>query len=453
MANVDFDSFDNYSDYNKYGFDYDDPRSFETAKNALQRYVVPIIIVTGLFGNTISFVVFMASPLKRISTSVYLAALAFSDTGFLVCLGVGWLESLGLRFFHTQGICQMTVYTSFVFSFTSIWFVNAFTTEMYIAVFHPRKSPRLCTPATARKFVAGLTLLSVAIYVYVFWIAKLADTSFADAKVCLIVPEDAKSGMILSVVDTILTLVIPFTMIIFMITRLLIHITRFYKTNEEQNSFTSPICESIVTDFSPTTPTLSRNVSMLSATPSTQQGIDAQKKLMRMLIVTVIVFLVLNLPSHAIKVQFLIRSHFIEATVFTETEGLIQVIFQILYYINFSINFLLYSVCGKSFRNALLRTPSGLCSLRCRQLLDCAASVQRLTIKTKLTRGSADTSAKQEQQHNSRLVDIHLRGMRYSQLPSIESQYVYQSPPCLLAFESEQLLDGDNGPFVIKHAP
>ena len=439
MANMDFD---NYSNYLKYGFDNDDPRSFETAKNALHRYVVPIIIAIGLVGNTICFVVFMTSPLKRISTSVYLAALAFSDTGFLICLAVGWLESFRLRLFHTEGICQMTVYASFVFSFTSIWFVNAFTTEMYIAVFHPRKSPRLCTPATARKFVAGLTFIATVIYIYVFWIAKLVDTSFTTPKVCLIVPENAKSGMILACIDTVLTLVVPFTMVIFMITRLLIHITRFYRSNEEQNALASPVPDP--TDNKPTTSTLTRNESIISTSHSTQQGYDAQRKFTRMLVVTVIVFLLLNLPSHAIKVQFLIRTHFIDATDFmiTETEGLIQEIFQILYYINFSINFLLYSACGKSFRNAMTRTPNCLCSLKCRQLLDCAAIARRGSIDTTLTGGSEDHSSaiQAQQRRNSRLVDIHLS--EYSQIPSLESQYIYQSPPCLLAFETEQLSFG-----------
>ena len=445
MANTDFQSLDNSSDPFKYGLDYDDPESYEAAKNALQRYVVPVIIATGLFGNTISFIVFLVSPLKRISTSVYLAALAFSDTGFLICLGVGWLESLGIRFFHTEGICQMTVYASFVFSFTSIWYVNAFTTEMYVAVFHPHKSPKLCTPANARKFVGGLTFIAAALYVYAFWIAKLVQTPIAAAKLCLIVPEDAKTAMILSCVDTILTLVIPFSMILFMITRLLIHISRFYRSNQEENMFTSPVCDSVTTATE--TPNMfCRSTSVTSTSHSTRQANEAQSKLKRMLVVTVIVFLVLNLPSHAIKVQFLFRSHFIESTVFTETEGFVQVVFQILYYINFSINFLLYSICGRSFRKALLQTPSGLCSLKCRQLLDCAATVQKMTMKTKLTRGSDDHSSaiqEQQQQHHSRLVDIHLNDMRYSQLPSIESQYVYKSPPCLIAFDSEQLLESE----------
>lgn len=417
--------------------DYDDVGRYDSVKNALQRYVVPIIIVTGLFGNTISFLVFIASPLKRISTSVYLAALAFSDVGFLICLGVGWLESLGIRFFHKEGICQMTVYSSFVFSFTSIWFVNAFTTEMYVAVFHPRKCPKLCTTTNARKVVGALTVMAVVMYIYVFWIAKLVQTPIAADKLCLIIPEDAKTAMILSCVDTVLTLVIPFTMILFMITRLLIHISKFYRS--DHGGMTSSLCEPIPT--TPDNPDRPSRIPSFASSPSTRQANEAQSKLSRMLVVTVIVFLVLNLPSHAIKVQFLFRSHFSESTVFTETEGFIQVVFQMLYYVNFSVNFLLYSVCGRSFRKALTRTPHGLCSLKCIQALDCAATVQRLTMKTKFTRGSVDHVDVFNGQQHSRLVDIHLNDIRFSQLPSIDSQYVYRSPPCLLAFESEQLLE------------
>ena len=443
MADIDIQMGNNSSTLSHNGaMDYDDPGGYESVKNALQRYVVPVIIITGLFGNTISFLVFLVSPLKRISTSVYLAALAFSDTGFLVCLGVGWLESLGIRFFHKEGICQMTVFASFVFSFTSIWFVNAFTTEMYVAVFHPRKSPKLCTPANARKVVCSLSIIAAVIYIYTFWIAKLVQTPLSKDKLCLIFPEDAKMAMILSCIDTILTLVVPFTMIMFMITRLLIHISRFYKS-ETESVVNSSVYESFPT--TPDNPDRQANATAFASNPSARQANEAQSKLTRMLVVTVIVFLVLNLPSHAIKVQFLFRSHFSESTVFTETEGFMQVIFQILYYANFSINFLLYSVCGRSFRKALMRTPNGLCSLKCRELLDCTATVQRLTMKTKMTRGSPENERAISEQQHSRLVDIHLNDIRFSQLPSIESQFVYRSPPCLLAFESEQLLESEGG--------
>jgi len=405
---------------------------YERVKDILQTYVVPFIILTGFFGNTICFLVFVASPLKRISTSVYLAALAFSDTGFLFCLGIGWLESLGITFFHKEGICQITVYASFVFSFTSIWFVNAFTLEMYIAVFHPRKSPKLCVPAKARQIVGLLSLVAGLIYIYAFWIAKVVSTPDGKKEVCVILPEDEQTAMILSIVDTVLTLVVPFTMIIFMIVRLLIHVTRFYKPELESGG-NSTVGETTHDSSEPTNGSTSNQTA--------RQANEAHTKLTRMLVVTVIVFLVLNVPSHAIKVQYLFRSLFSQVA-FTETEGFIQVIFQILYYSNFSVNFVLYSVCGRSFRGAMLRISLNLRHGVCRKLFDCQRALDGVIKNNKSNnRDSNDNPTMEGDQQHSRLVDIHLNEIRFSQLPSIESQFVCKSPPCLLAYESEHLLE------------
>jgi hypothetical protein len=405
---------------------------YEQAKDILQTYIVPVIIGTGVLGNTICFIVFVASPLKRISTSVYLAALAFSDTGFLVCLGIGWLESLDIRFFHKEGICQMTVYTSFVFSFTSIWFVNAFTLEMYISVFHPQKSPKLCRPNSARKIVGIISVLGGLMYIHGFVIAKVVQYPGTNTEVCLIMPKDEKTAMILSVIDTVLTLVVPFTMILFMITRLFVHISKFYKT-ELESSATSTADE---TNSGHSEHQNNRSESI--SHPTVRQATEAQTKLTRMLVVTVVVFLVLNLPSHAIKVQFLFRSMLAENVRFTETEGFIQVLFQILYYANFSVNFLLYSACGRSFRSAMMRLSLNV--RYCRGMFDCHRKIQKLGNMSKQTNEILNNELAGEQQH-SRLVDIHLNEIRFSQLPSIGSEFVCQSPPCLLAFESEQLIE------------
>lgn len=408
---------------------------FDRVKDILQTYVVPFIILTGFFGNTICFLVFVASPLKRISTSVYLAALAFSDTGFLFCLGIGWLESLGINFFHKEGICQITVYTSFVFSFTSIWFVNAFTLEMYIAVFHPRKSPKICSPTKARQVVSVLSVIAGLIYLYAFWIAKVVETPDRKNEVCLIISEDEQTAMIFSIVDTALTLVVPFSMIMFMIVRLLIHVTRFYKSELES------LGNSTVSETNPESSDQQNNSSSNGQTA--RQASEAHTKLTRMLVVTVIVFLVLNVPSHAIKVQFLFRSLFSHVE-FTETEGFIQVIFQILYYANFSVNFLLYSACGRSFRAAMMRVSLSLRYGICTKIFDCQGVIQKIAKNNKQNRDSNGNATVEGDQQHSRLVDIHLNEIRFSQLPSIESQFVCKSPPCLLAFESEHLLEEQN---------
>lgn len=411
---------------------------FEQVKDILQTYIVPVIIVTGFLGNTICFIVFVSSPLKRISTSVYLAALAFSDTGFLVCLGIGWLESLDVRFFHKEGICQITVYSSFVFSFTSIWFVNAFTLEMYISVFHPPKSPKLCRPNSARKIVGVITVVGGLMYIYGFVIAKVVQYPGTSTEVCLIMPKDEKTAMILSVIDTVLTLVVPFTMILFMITRLFVHISKFYRT-ELESSANSTVDETNNSGHSENQNSRGDSITH----PTVRQASEAQTKLTRMLVVTVIVFLVLNLPSHAIKVQFLFRSMLSENVKFTETEGFIQVVFQILYYANFSVNFLLYSACGHSFRSAMLRLSINLRYSSCRKVFDCHRKIQKLGNMSKNANETRQNELADEQQH-SRLVDIHLNEIRFSQLPSIGSEFVCQSPPCLLAFESEQLIEERN---------
>ena len=409
---------------------------YETVKNVLQRYVVPVIILTGFVGNTICFIVFIASSLKKISTSAYLAALAFSDTGFLFCLGIGWLEALGIRFFHKEGVCQTTVYAAFVFSFTSIWFVNAFTMEMYIAVFHPQKGPKLCTPRNARKVVCLISVIAGLLYIYAFWLAKLVQTPLSGQKVCQMVQEDKKIAIVLSITDTILTLIVPFTMIIFMISRLFVHISKFYKAELESmaNSVASE-------NHADTSETRSNGAVPTANSSAVRQANDYHSKLTRMLVVTVVVFLVLNLPSHAIKVQFLFRSMLSDSIQFTETEGLIQVIFQVLYYSNFSVNFILYSVCGKSFRSALMRVSMSLCYYHCKNMVDCRGHLKRLTVKTKMTRGSGDHNQNINDQQHSRLVDIHLNEIRFSQLPSMGSQFVCQSPPCLLQYESEHLIE------------
>ena len=73
----------------------------------------------------------------------------------------------------------------------------------------------------------------------------------------------------------------------------------------------------------------------------------------RMMFTISIVFLILNLPSYAMRLRM-----FVMAFSHSDYEGrplefLLQQLFQIFYYINFSINFILYSGCSLKFREAL----------------------------------------------------------------------------------------------------
>lgn len=394
------------------------------AKNA-NRYILPVIIGIGFIGNVISFLVFRFTALKKISTSVYLAALAFSDTGFLLCVWIVWFDNMNMHFFHTTGVCQIVVYLTFVFSFTSVWFVNAFTMEMYISVFHPSKAAKVCRPVYARIVVVCISTFAGIFYAFSLWTASVVQ--YKGVKKCLFM-QDPKTTMILSILDTFLTLLIPFLMIIFMITRLLVDVSSLYKRQTNSNG-NSPSDMGI--DSTTAEEPLSNEESPTRNQANDAQGNRAQSKLKQMLLVVVMVFLVMNLPSHAIRVQSFVRS-LVDHTYRTDaTEALWQQLFQILYYLNFGVNFILYSLCAKSFRVCLMRLPSELCQTNCRCIRVKWTRLISVFTKSK----DMDENERRALEH-SRLVDIHLSAMHLSQIPSLDSEYVCKSPPCLLSPDS-----------------
>lgn len=387
-------------------------------------YMIPFIVMMGVVGNICSFLVFVFSKLNKISTSIYLAALSISDTGFLLCVWIGWFDIIGISFFHQEGICHIVVFLTYVFGFTSVWYVNAFTADMYVAVFYSSLGSKVCRPNFARKGVVGLTSFAVIFYLFSFWTSKIV-TAPNGKKKCVSAPQNYEQMMIFTVLDTLLTLIIPFSMIIFMITRLLIDISKFYRSNSEPNE------EHCHSESSNSLTTGEHNSGTTSS--STQQGMKAQSKLKRMIVVVILVFLVLNLPCHVIRLQSILRSAFDNSYLTTRNEILWQMFFQIIYYINFSVNFVLYSACAKSFRSALMRFPWKACVVRCH---NCCHGFNRMA-SYKINSHKIRASDENDNEHiggnvHSRLVDIHLSELHVSQIPSFESDFVLMSPPCML---------------------
>ena len=69
----------------------------------LDVYFLPILILVGLAGNILSVCVFILSHLRRLSSSVYLAALAIADAGFLFCALAEWCGHISSQFHHKNG--------------------------------------------------------------------------------------------------------------------------------------------------------------------------------------------------------------------------------------------------------------------------------------------------------------------------------------------------------------
>ena len=103
---------------------------FHRVINILHVYVLPIIILIGIIGNTISFLVYVSTPrLYRQSSSLYLAFLAAVDNISLIFIFAVWFGWVGIHILHKNGWCQTIMYCTYVCSFLSGWTVVSFTVD------------------------------------------------------------------------------------------------------------------------------------------------------------------------------------------------------------------------------------------------------------------------------------------------------------------------------------
>ncbi|XP_076293783.1 uncharacterized protein LOC143215511 [Lasioglossum baleicum] len=374
------------------------------------QYYIPAIILLGLVGNLLSCIVFLNTYLRIRSSSYYLAALATADFGFLVTLLLVWLNNtLGWKVFNKDGWCETLVYVSAVCSSLSVWLIVAFTVERFIAVQYPLHRPHICTIARAKAIVLVLVILALASHSYSFVTAGVVLTRDGE-EYCDLKSEYMETMKIINIIDSIVSLIAPLVLIIVMNTMIMRNLLKFSKRFNEtpsactdcpsrersdinlnqipsasssnngagginlgpmpgsrrlpsQQSFNSSKNHSHhsrqQTNSAP--PSTPRNACQLPeiagrcihaksssrnlVSTKTQQGNT------KTLLLISTVFILLNLPSYVIRlcVFFFTLAHKNKPDLL----WCLQQFFMLLYYTNFSINFLLYAMCGVTFRRCL----------------------------------------------------------------------------------------------------
>ncbi|XP_026674747.1 thyrotropin-releasing hormone receptor-like isoform X2 [Ceratina calcarata] len=207
------------------------------------QYYIPSIILLGLVGNLLSCIVFLNTHLRVRSSSYYLAALATADFGFLVSLLFVWLNNaLGWRVFNKDGWCETLVYVSAVCSSLSVWLIVAFTVERFIAVQYPLHRPHICTIARAKTIILVLVVLALTSHSYSFVTAGIVNKDgyeYCDMKV-----EYLETMKIISIIDSIASLIAPLVMIIVMNTMIMRNLFIFSR-RFRQTSVTFTDCPSV----------------------------------------------------------------------------------------------------------------------------------------------------------------------------------------------------------------
>ena len=342
----------------------------------IELYVVPAVAMVGMLGNLLSFVVFVGTYLRTQSSSVYLAALSVADFGFLLTVFVSKLGMSGWDLYQHNGWCQFFSYITYVTSFLSMWYVVAFTVERYIATHFPFRR-RTCTCKRATVVVIGLFLLAMVMYSFGMFTSGV--TVVLDYPTCGPTPKYYKFVSIVYHIDTVMTLILPFVIILVLNLRIGCKVMQFYRQRSQHEMY-----EDISDDRACST-TRTRQL-RISISANAQHGFSQRQwRVTRMLLAVSTTFLLLNLPRHTTRICTFIMSLSNKDFVPTGHFVLVQKIFQLLYYLHFSVNIFLYSGMEQTFRKAMCwlfgNVRSGVGEY-CRKVCTCWGGRHRLVFES-----------------------------------------------------------------------
>ncbi|CAD6239853.1 GSCOCG00002391001-RA-CDS [Cotesia congregata] len=311
----------------------------EATMTGIQMYYTPVLVSLGTLGNCLSIYVFFRTKMRRVSSSWYLSALVISDTGFLISLLVAWLNMVGIGLFNRPGYCQFFIYLPTLCSFLSVWFVVSFTIERFVAVRYPLRRQSMCTVARAKTILMILTLVGLVLCSPVLWFSRPRYTNKKlNTTVCLLAEEWADWARVFNVADTILTFVLPFTVIVVLNGLIVKSVWRLAGVRRTL-----------------TTSTTKKITSSLNKNKSSQQKCKhspgvSQSKVTNMLLVVSSFFLCFNLPAYVMRVRAFLEEDDDPPRAIVITQHISNLLFDT----NFGINFVLYCASGQNFRKAVV---------------------------------------------------------------------------------------------------
>ncbi|XP_074650358.1 FMRFamide receptor-like [Tubulanus polymorphus] len=118
----------------------------------LKLIFVPIIVITGIICNSLSFAVMVSQSLRKQTFSRYLAAIAISDTGVLLIRTLAWANFVSERFYgyllvtiEGKASCVASHLLCFTIETMSAWLTATVTIERVIVVCFPFLSRQICS--------------------------------------------------------------------------------------------------------------------------------------------------------------------------------------------------------------------------------------------------------------------------------------------------------------------
>lgn len=207
--------------------------------------ILPILCISGIIGIILTVIVLSRKNMCT-STNTYLMSLAVADWGFLCLLSCRSLEK------HLTGnaLAMFGVFFEYaqifinVFLLSSVWLTVMLAVERYIAICHPLRAISICTVKRSRIIIAIIFSVSFYFRVPNFFEMKVEYFDWCGEKLAHVTdtPLGANTTYKIAyawIVDCVVCAIIPFTLLVFLNSRLVLEIrksTRYLRYHIGMNS-------------------------------------------------------------------------------------------------------------------------------------------------------------------------------------------------------------------------
>ena len=183
----------------------------------IDRCITPVWYVIGVAGNVISAKIWMEKRMRsNNSSATYLVTLSITDMIFLMLHMLQELKyAWNVRTLNFPFVCESYFVVYLAAQYLSPLLVLGFTTERYIAVCHPFKKEKYCTPAKAIRVVLSLVAISLALCLVqaYFWTFHESECQI---RATATTGGDASFWSIYTwVSETLIFVIVPLTMLVF----------------------------------------------------------------------------------------------------------------------------------------------------------------------------------------------------------------------------------------------
>ena len=286
------------------------------------RYWFPVLILLGLIGNTLSFLVMIRPNNRKVSTCIYTAAISINDNSMLFCVLHDFLHVVSAMNIDKWYLLECKINTFFAFFCLqcATYQVLAMTFDKYIAIKWPHRAATYSTPKRAKIIIATIICL-----VFIYNLPHFFITNLIEGK-CYGYSVQSSLTKVYSWSTFVINGLFPFVFLIHM------NYVIVKTVRKSHSMFTNSI---------QTTGMMTRQRTMKSA----------ENQLTTMLLLITTLFLILLFPTY---IRFIYAAFVISDTPYKYVTSLF--IFEIsykLYVTNSGINFFSYCVSGQKFRKDL----------------------------------------------------------------------------------------------------